>query len=152
MDNLIVRLATPDDLDALIALFADDQLGGHGDSADPALRPAYLAAFERIAASPSQHLYVAELEGAVVGTFELTLSTDLVERGATKAILEAVQVRSDLRGRRIGEAMVHFAMNEARRYGAVGMKLTSNAKRVDAHRFYERLGFAKSHAGFTIKL
>ena len=28
------------------------------------------------------------------------------------------------------------------------MQLTSNASREDAHRFYERLGYAPSHIGF----
>lgn len=32
------------------------------------------------------------------------------------------------------------------------VQLTSNAACKDAHRFYERLGFAQSHLGFKLKL
>jgi GNAT superfamily N-acetyltransferase len=40
----------------------------------------------------------------------------------------------------------------ARGHGASQIELTSNNTRLDAHRFYERNGFAKSHAGFKKKL
>jgi hypothetical protein len=32
------------------------------------------------------------------------------------------------------------------------VQLTSDNTRTDAHRFYERLGFARSHTGFKIQL
>lgn len=48
--------------------------------------------------------------------------------------------------------MVRHAIVEARLRGARRVQLTSNVSRVDAHRFYERLGFARSHAGFKLKL
>ena len=51
-----------------------------------------------------------------------------------------------------GEKMMRFAMEEARRHGAGLMELTSNKRRPDAHRFYERLGFSKSHEGFKLEL
>ncbi len=63
-------------------------------------------------------------------------------------ILEAVQVRADRRGQGIGEAMVLEAERLARAAGASCLRLTSNRARADAHRFYERLGFDRSHYGF----
>jgi len=53
-----------------------------------------------------------------------------------------------LRSQGIGAQMVAFAETEARLWGADNLQLTSNLKRLAAHRFYEKLGFAKSHAGF----
>ena len=38
---------------------------------------------------------------------------------------------------------------EARDRGAKKVRLTSNAVRTDAHRFYERLGFVRSHFGIA---
>ena len=67
-------------------------------------------------------------------------------------IVEAVQTRPDMRGRGIGAQMIGFCIEEARRLGLRQVQLTSNAARTDAHRFYERLGFAKSHLGFKYKL
>lgn len=148
----LIRPARADDLDALVALFAADALGGHGDTCDPAARDAYRAAFDAIAADPRAFLFVAEIEGRVVGTFQLVLVPSLPGRGALRAILEAVQVESGLRGQGLGEAMVRFAMAQAHAAGATALVLTSSKLRLDAHRFYRRLGFANSHEGFKIAL
>jgi GNAT superfamily N-acetyltransferase len=150
--SLVVRPAAATDLDAIVALFADDALGGHGDTLDPAARPAYQAAFAAIEASPSDHLFVAEFEGRVVGTFQVSFNPALPHRGRLRATLEAVQVAASMRGRRIGEAMVAHAVAFARDTGAGVIQLTSNRQRVDAHRFYERLGFHRSHTGFKLDL
>jgi len=61
-------------------------------------------------------------------------------------------VASDARRRGIGEAMMRFAIDEARRRGCHRVQLTSNKRRRDAHRFYERLGFVASHEGFRLAL
>ena len=150
LEELVIREASAPDLKAIIALFAADSLGGHGDTEDPAALPAYEAAFAAIAASLNDQLYVAEIEGEVVGTFQTTLIISLPGRGAKTLKLEAVQTRSDLRGRGIGEAMVRFAIDRAREAGARSVTLTSNLVRADAHRFYRRLGFEQSHAGFKL--
>jgi Predicted acetyltransferase len=150
--KVTIRHARREDLPALVALFAADSLGGHGDTSDPVAAGDYLAAFEEIERSPNDRLYVAELAGEVAGTFQTTLTRTLTGRGSLKMTVEAVQTRADLRGRGIGAAMIRFAIEEARRAGARQVQLMSNAVRVDAHRFYERLGFAKSHVGFKLKL
>jgi len=151
-ETVSIRRARLEDLPALMAIFAADALGGHGDSADPAVLPEYQAAFQRIEASPNDALYVAELGGEVVGTFQTTLIVSLTARGSANLAVEAVQTRNDMRGRGIGAAMMRFAIDEGRRLGARQVQLMSNATRSDAHRFYERLGFARSHAGFKMKL
>lgn len=148
----VIREARPDDLAAIVALFADDTLGGHGDTSDPGALPRYRAAFERIAASPNDTLFVAEIGGDIVGTFQTTLITGMSGRGAASLKVEGVQTRADMRGRGIGAAMMHFAVDHAGICGAASVQLASNAVRTDAHRFYERLGFARSHVGFKLKL
>lgn len=147
-----IRKATENDLTAIVALFADDPIGGHGDTSDPQALPDYRAAFARIAASPNETLYVAEIDGEVVGTFQTMITTTLIGRGASNMIIEAVQTRADMRGRGIGVAMIGHAIEDARRQGLRLVQLTSNAARKDAHRFYARLGFTPSHIGFKIKL
>lgn len=147
-----IREATDNDLEAIIALFADDPLGGHGDTTDPQALPDYTAAFRKIATSPNEALYVAELDGEVVGTFQTMVTTTMTARGASSLIVEAVQTRADMRGRGIGAVMINFAIDKARADGMRLVQLTSNAVRTDAHRFYERLGFAPSHIGFKLKL
>jgi GNAT superfamily N-acetyltransferase len=150
--EVLVRPAERSDIAAIVALFADDAVGGHGDTTEESARPRYEAAFGRIAASPNDMLYVAEWKGEVAGTFQTTLVTTMSGQGSSSVTVSAVQTRADLRGHRIGEQMMHFAIEEARAKGARLVQLMSNGKRIDAHRFYERLGFVKSHAGFKMKL
>ena len=148
----IIRPAREDDLGALIALFAADPLGGHEDTTDPVAHPRYLAAFQSIAASPDQTLYVAERNGEVVGTFQTMITTSLTGGGAASMIIEAVRTRDDMRGQGIGAQMIEYCIEEAKRRDVRLVQLTSNAARKDAHRFYERLGFKPSHLGFKIAL
>lgn len=150
--NLIIREASENDLPALIAMFAADDIGGHGDTTDAAAFPDYTRAFAAIAASPDQALYVAEKAGEVVGTFQISIATTLTGRGASFMIIEAVQTRGDMRGQGIGGQMIEFCIAEARGRGLARVQLISNAKRTDAHRFYERLGFEQSHLGFKMAL
>jgi GNAT superfamily N-acetyltransferase len=149
--ELLIREACEDDISGIVACLADDTVGGHGNTIDEAARPGYLAAFTRIAASPNDRIYVAELEGEVVGTFQTTLITVMNLDGRPDMTIEAVHVRARVRGKGVGTAMIRFAIEEARRAGVRLVQLTSNAKRVDAHRFYERLGFVKSHVGFKMR-
>lgn len=151
-ERLVIRAAVEADIPALVALFAADDVGGHGDTTHPDALPDYERAFRRIAASANDTLYVAELAGEVVGTFQTTLITSMTGRGASNLTIEAVQTRADLRGRGIGAAMIGHAVEKAREAGVTLVQLTSNNKREAAHRFYRRLGFAQSHAGFKMKL
>ncbi len=151
-EKLIIRRARETDLPALIALFAADDVGGHGDTTDESAYEDYLRAFNVIDASQSEQLFVADIEGEVVGTFEIMFSRTLTGRGSLSMVVEAVQTRSDMRGKGIGARMIEYAVEEARRRDCRTVRLTSNMARTDAHRFYERLGFAKSHFGFKMKL
>ncbi len=150
--DLMIREARESDLPAVIALFAADALGGHGDTTDPAAYDDYLRAFRTIQSSSDQTLYVAELAGEAVGTFQTMITTSLTGRGSSAMIIEAVQTRDDLRGQGIGAAMINFCIGEAKSRGMRMVQLTSNAVRKDAHRFYERLGFKPSHLGFKMAL
>ena len=150
--ELLIREARESDLLSLIALFAADAMGGHGDTTDPSAHDDYLRAFRAIAVSQDQTLYVAELADEVVGTFQTMVMTSLNARGSSAMIIEAVQTRGDLRGQGIGAQMINFCIAEAKGRGMRLVQLTSNAARKDAHRFYERLGFKPSHLGFKMAL
>ncbi|QFY59880.1 GNAT family N-acetyltransferase [Rhizobium grahamii] len=152
MNEITIREARSADVAALVAIFAADELGGHGDTTAPEVFGEYLRAFERIATSRDQTLYVAEREGQVVGTFQTMIVTALVGRGSSSMIIEAVQTRGDMRGQGIGARMIEFAIAEAKGRGLRLVQLTSNASRSDARRFYERLGFKQSHLGFKMAL
>ncbi|RAJ66486.1 N-acetylglutamate synthase-like GNAT family acetyltransferase [Streptomyces sp. Amel2xB2] len=145
-----MRRATADDVPALVAMLADDHLGAQRESPDqPGV---YREAFARIDADPNQHLMVAERDGRAIGTLQLTVIPGLSRRGSTRALIEAVRVHADARGDGLGTRLVQWAIDEARALGCVLVQLTSDATRIEAHRFYERLGFEASHLGFKMQL
>lgn len=152
MSDLLIREARAEDLEAIIRLHEEDELGSHGDVWSPETRPAYEAAFAAISRSAENRLFVASDGDEVVGTFQLTFIPNLTGRGALRVKVESVKVKAARRSGGIGAKMMAFAEDQARAGGAAAMELTSNKTRKDAHRFYERLGFTRSHEGFKKKL
>nr|WP_210491262.1 GNAT family N-acetyltransferase [Microvirga antarctica] len=138
----------PADLEAIIRLHEEDDLGAHGDVWTAENRLSYERAFEAIARSPDNRLFVAVEEGVVVGTFQITFIPNLTGRGALRAKVESVKVKASRRSTGIGARMMDFAATEARARGASLLELSSNKARKDAHRFYERIGYVRSHEGF----
>lgn len=152
--SILIRRATAADAPAIIALLADDAISAsRGDVAAAADAPAYVAALEQILADAANDLVVAEEAGVVVGTLQLTRIPGMARRGATRLTVEAVRVRSDRRSAGIGGALMTWVVEQAApALGVALVQLTSHVDRVDAHRFYERLGFERSHAGFKLTL
>jgi len=152
--SVLLRRATIADLSVIIDLLADDPISAaRGDSADASDREAYEVAFAAIDRDPAQRLLVVvDSVGAVVATMQLTVIPGLARRGASRLQIEAVRVSSSQRGRGIGAAMMRWAIEDARVSGVPLVQLTSDAARVDAHRFYERLGFEASHVGFKYRV
>lgn len=145
----IVRAARIEDLQQIVDLLADDELGAAREGGD--LAP-YAAGFARITADPNQIQVVADLSGQVVGILQLTFIPSLSRRGATRAQIGGVRTLSTMRGRGIGEVLLDWALEETRRRGVVIVQLTSDSTRVNAHRFYERFGFVGSHVGMRLDL
>jgi GNAT superfamily N-acetyltransferase len=114
--------------------------------------PVYLKAFDVIAANPYNTLFVAEHEGRVVGTYQITILPGLAERGRIRAKIESVHVAPECRGRGIGAIMMRHAIGFATEKGVGLVELTSHKARPDAHRFYAGLGFVQSHEGFKMAL
>lgn len=149
---MIFRDATAADLPTVIALLDDDALSQGREDPSLPLDPAYLAAFDAITADANQRLIVAEQAGAVVGTMLLSFLPGLAFRGAWRGQIEAVRIASHLRGGGLGSRMIDWAVRQCRERGCRLVQLMSMLERTDAHRFYERLGWSKSHYGFKIKL
>ena len=152
MSELTCRDATAADLPAIIAMLAEEKIGGRKDDASEPLDPVYLAAFDVIDRDPHQRLIVAELDGAIVGTMQLSWLPGLINRGAVRGQIEAVRIAADKRSLGLGAAMIGWAVERFRESGCFMAQLTSNNDRAAAHRFYERLGWKKSHAGFKLHL
>ncbi len=140
------RKAGPEDLPGLLPLYA--QLGQ--DDGQILTHEAALAVLERIASYPDYQIRVALREGRVVGTYALLVMDNMAHLGAPSAVVEDVVVDQDLRGCGIGAAMMREAMVIASERGCYKIVLNSNRNRLDAHRFYEGLGFQPHGVSFFV--
>lgn len=151
-DNSIsIRPARREDVATIVAMLADDHLGGARERVEDPLPAAYYEAFERVSRDPNLTLVVAESEGRVVGCLQLAVLAGISSQGGVRGLLEDVRVASDCRSRGIGEQLVQWAVTEAKARGCNLVELLTHASRVDAQRFYKRLGFASSHVGMTVR-
>jgi len=141
------RVASPKDLAAILSLLADDAVAQTRTGYAEAPTQAAVAAFDEIAGDPNNELLVGERHGELIATLQLTIIPGLSRGGMRRAQVEAVRVRADLRGQRIGERLMNYAIERARQRGCGLMQLTTDLRRAEAHRFYLRLGFEASHAG-----
>ena len=150
--SITIRRARRDDVAIIVAMLADDPLGSGRERLEDPLPPSYYKAFETLDRDPNIQLVVAEEEGgAVIGCLQLCILPGLSSQGASRALIEDVRVASQRRSRGIGEQLVQWAVAEARAKGCRLVELLTHATRVDAQRFYIRLGFKASHVGMTVR-
>jgi len=149
---LIMRRARRDDVNTIVHLLADDALGSTRERLEDPLPSAYFEAFDAIEKNPDVSFMVAEdAAGAVAGCLQLCILQGLSSQGASRAIIESVRVASHCRSRGIGEQMVQWAIAESRARGCRLVELLTHQSRIDAQRFYARLGFAPTHVGMTMR-
>jgi ribosomal protein S18 acetylase RimI-like enzyme len=98
------------------------------------------AGLEAIVGNPNCALFVARIDGTIVGS--LTLAMYPLPT-CVKAWIDDVVVDESARGRGVGESLNRAALEEARRRGAKEVDLTSRPQRDAANRLYVRLGFAQ---------
>jgi GNAT superfamily N-acetyltransferase len=147
---VIFREATRADLPEIVTLLADDVLGKARDFT--VVDDAYERAFADIDADPRNHLMVADDDGEVVACMQITYIPGLGRHGSERSQIEAVRVRADRRGHGVGRDMMTWAIEQARQRGCALVQLTTDKSRLDAHRFYSRLGFIASHEGMKLRL
>lgn len=150
--RLTYRKAVEADLPFIVKLLSDDAVRATDDRPDEPFHPRYVAALRELEADPNQLMMVAQLDGETVGTVQLTFIPGLAGLGTRRCLVEAVHIAPAHRNQGLGTEMIRWAIAQARERGCGVVQLTSNKKRLDAHRFYEKLGFLKSHEGFKYYL
>lgn len=150
--DIRIRVATADDVPAIVALLADDPLGATREDPGTPLNPRYADAFDAIDRDPNNIVLVAVDGDAVIGCLQLTYIPGLSRRGMWRAQIEAVRVARSTRGLGIGHRLAEEAVARARARGCGLAQLTTDKTRPDAHRFYEDLGFVASHVGMKLRL
>ncbi|MDB5603722.1 MAG: family acetyltransferase [Bradyrhizobium sp.] len=149
---ITIRRARRGDVGVIVRMLADDPLGSARERLEDPLPPSYFRAFEALERDPNIQLVVAEDgDGAVVGCLQLCILPGLSSQGASRGLIEDVRVATQCRSRGIGEQMVQWAIAEARARSCKLVELLTHNTRVDAQRFYARLGFQPSHVGMTLR-
>lgn len=98
------------------------------------------AALQRIVDHDATTLFLAHLDGRIVGS--LTLAVFPIPTGV-RAWIEDVVVDEGVRGHGVGEELNRAALERARSLGAITVDLTSRPSREAANRLYKRLGFVE---------
>ena len=147
------RSAIEEDLEAIVAMLADDELGKIRENYQLPLPGQYLEAFKKIQADKNHELIVVEDDDKqLVGTLQLSFLQYLTYRGGIRAQIEAVRIKKELRGSGLGTTMFKWAIERAKQRKAHVLQLTTDKKRPAALEFYKKLGFRPSHEGMKLHL
>jgi GNAT superfamily N-acetyltransferase len=109
-------------------------------------------AFARLARDRHHAILVAEVAGQIVGTCHVIVVPHLGHALKPFAIVENVVVDAQARSSGIGQHLMAAASDLARRRGCYKLALTSNIARPRAHKFYQRLGWTRTHFGYSLGL
>lgn len=145
------RAATRDDVPEIVRLLADDPLGAARETPGD-LPDAYWKAFDAIEHDPNNTLIVAVIGDTIAGTLQLTYIPGLTYTGGERAQIEGVRVASEQRGHGVGQAMISWAIDQARARGCRVVQVTTDRQRPDSIRFYQKIGFRPSHMGMKYHL
>lgn len=145
--NLSIRLATIDDVPAILSIYADALDNNKVLSAEEAQK-----IFIKQNQYPDYHVFLAEIDNKAVGTFALLIMENMAHMGTPSAVVEDVGVLPGLQGKGIGKKMMEYALQYAKAKGCYKMTLSSNLRREQAHQFYESLGFKKHGFSFLMEL
>ncbi len=152
MEDITFRQATREDLPEIVRMLADDFLGATRERYENPLPESYVKAFEEIEADKNNELIVAETNGEIIGTLQITFTPSISFQGGKRATVESVRVDAKYRGQGIGKQLMQWAINRAREENCLLLQLTTNSERSEAHRFYKNLGFTGSHLGMKLYL
>jgi GNAT superfamily N-acetyltransferase len=147
--EFLIRRAAREDVGAILALLADDDLRKLKGAS---VTPRHLTAFDEINRDSNQLLAVAELGGETIGCLQLTFIPGLSRNGMERCQIEGVRIARHQRGKSLGKQMLGWAITTCRERGCGLIQLFMDKKRLDAQRFYESLGFKANHLGFRIYL
>ena len=143
------RDAVEADLAAIVALLADDELGGRREEAGLPLPDAYTVGFRCMAAQGGRIILMLDGD-VVIGCLQLDVLYGVSTLGMGRAQVEGVRVARNRRGGGLGALLLQEAIREAKEAGCGVVQLTTNLSRTDAQRFYRGLGFVQSHAGMKL--
>ena len=150
--EIIYRKANSQDLEEIINLLIDDDLGKLRQKSFEDNIEKYTDVFEKINNDSNQYIVIVELDNKIMGTCHLTFMQSLTFNGSLRMNIEAVRVKKDFRDLGIGKLMIKKSIEIAKENGVKIIQLTTNKSRIKAKKFYEDLGFEASHEGMKLYL
>jgi ribosomal protein S18 acetylase RimI-like enzyme len=152
MHKLSYRKANREDLQDIINLLADDDLGKDREVSGGIVSDKYKKTFEQIDKDTNQYMMVIELECKVIATCHMTIMPSLTFHASTRMNIEAVRVSKDCQGQKVGQYMFQRAIEYAKSQDVSIIQLSTNKQRTGALVFYKSLGFEDSHEGMKLYL
>lgn len=149
MKNITILSAQTSNIEEIIALLQDDELGKTRETANA---EQYVQALAAIISAENNEFYLAFINHEIVGCFQLTIIPSLSRGASKRAQIESVRVSSDFRGQGIGREMMNWAIAHSADLGCNLVQLTTDKTRDYAHDFYIGLGFEPSHIGMKLKI
>lgn len=148
---MILRPATVADAETLSRLATDSFVAAFGHLYRPEDLHAFLGEnrsaerYRADLADPAKRVRIAEVDGAPAGYCLIVFGQAFAERPDPKpgkpVFLSQLYCLPAMTGRGIGAALMHWALAEARAWGADAVQLSVFSENGGAQRFYQRLGF-----------
>ncbi len=145
MQDIQIREARREELPAIVTLY---NLMWAGSKTPIAIKTGE-GIFERMRANPNQRMYVAEVDGRVVGTFMMIVKDHPATGDARDCVVDNVVVHPRFQGKGIGKQMIRFVTEQGKQSGCARLVIAGGERRDDSHAFYESLGFTRKGYGFV---
>jgi N-acetylglutamate synthase-like GNAT family acetyltransferase len=143
---MLIREAIEKDLPDVLELLRSMDGESEMDSGEA------LNIWNKIKQYPYYKLLVVEDNNRIIGTCSLIIIDNLGHKGAKLAVVESVIVERKFRGRGVGHIMMNHVMEMAKKEKCYKIMLSSNKKRILAHRFYQKLGFKQHGISFVVEV
>lgn len=140
----MIRKAVPEDVSAVYQLISDLEECEFPESE-------FKQIFDEILNSSHHCILLYENNSEVLGLLHLRLENQLHHCGKTAEIIELI-IQYDHRSEGIGGLLFNAALEFAAKQNCVVFEVTSNRKRADAHRFYQKNGMDLTHFKFTMDI
>ena len=135
--KLFIRKALPEDEGTIYQMICDLE--------DMEIdRAGFDMAFRKNIAAKNITYFIAELDKKPVGMVSCHIQP-LLHHAALVSEIQEMYVAPQFRSKRIGNQLITHVVAHAKSEGAIQIEVTSRATRENAHRFYRKEGFDKSH-------
>jgi GNAT superfamily N-acetyltransferase len=132
-ERVAIRVVRADDAETVAALSASF---GY-----PASASEMRSRIKELADNKDRMAFAAVLQGVVVGWVDAAVERHLQSKPVV--VIGGLVVRNDMRGKRIGQRLCDAVEQWAVQIGIAAVRVRSQLKRADAHRFYLRDGYTQ---------